>query len=111
MYDKKTIGENQSFVNPISLYTINTTATKEALIFFHQQNLDGQSASYISVAQSDNSKISELFNVTAVEKKFIEVRTVGETNSFFIISVLNGKQDLVLAINKSTQEIAWIYKT
>lgn len=110
MYNKKTIGENQSFVNPISLYTINTTTPKEALVFFHQQDLDGQSASYISVAQSDNSKITELFALTPVEKKSIEVKTVGETDSCLFISLLNGKQDLVLAINKSTQEIAWIYK-
>lgn len=110
LHNKKIIGENQSFVNPISLFTINTTSSKEALIFFHQQDLNGQSVSYLSVAQSDDSKISELFILTAVDKKSIEVRTIGETNSCLLISLLNGKEDLVLAVKKSTQEIAWLYK-
>lgn len=109
-YEKKPLPENQSFVNPICLFTANTTASKEALIFFHQQDLDGQSASYISVARTADSKILELFTTTATEKRSIEVRTIDETNSHLFISLLHAKCDFVLAIDKSTLEIVWIYE-
>ncbi len=103
-YDKKAVHENQSFVNPICLFT---SEQDNALVFFHQRDLNGQSESYISVARTKEASVSEIQVLTATPKSKLAIALAGETNEQFFISTRHAKQDVVIAIDKSTAKLIW----
>ncbi len=103
-YDKKAVHENQSFVNPICLFSCEQ---ENALVFFHQRDLNGQSESYISVARTKEASVSEIQVLTAAPKSKLAIALAGETNEQFFISTRHAKQDVVIAIDKSTAKLIW----
>lgn len=106
-FDKKEVHENQSFVNPICLFTIEQ---ENALIFFHQRDLNGQSESYISVARAKESSVSEIQALTAASKSKLGIAFAGETDNHFFVSTRHAIRDVVLAIDKSTASVNWTNK-
>jgi len=104
-YDKKAVHENQSFVNPICLFT---SEQENALVFFHQRDLNGQSESYISVARIKEASISEVQVLTAASKSKLGIALAGETNNHFFVSTRNANRDVVLAIDKSSATLSWV---
>jgi hypothetical protein len=104
-YDKKAVHKNQSFVNPICLFT---SEQENALVFFHQGDLSGQSESYLSDARTRESIVSEIQILTAASKTKLGIALAGETNNHFFVSTRNANRDVVLAIDKSSATLSWV---
>lgn len=109
-YNENTIAENQTYINPLCLFTSFHSSGNDALVFFHQKDLNGQTESYISVMGSNDPIHTVIQVLEADQNKKIAVRKLGKVNSKIFISTQNAKQNLILAIDTTNARLSWVCK-
>jgi len=106
--EQKHITSGMSFVKPMCLSILNIGKESETLIFYHQNDLNVQTKSYISAFKADDSNHSIIQELSPNLNATIEVNAFAESETNLYISVKNAKTESVIAVNKLSTKLEWL---